>query len=172
VWVRPLILLLATAGSLGCEPRASEAAWPLFENTHHAPWPGAKQQPLGEAMDDFANYINRVHVHIHPWFVDGFLTRLDALPKGEPRNRADLHTRLALVIDGRSGALVSVTRTGSSGVLAFDQGTIEAVVHAFPSAPPPPACWSSDGRVYLSWVFHRGNEACGTWNARPFKLAF
>lgn len=49
---------------------------------------------------------------------------------------------------------------------------METIRRAFPTAPPPTSCWSSNGRVYLAWTFARGPEACGSLNAYPFKLAF
>lgn len=120
---------------------------------------------------DFARYLNEVHSRIHPIFADQFLARFDALPARDPENEP-LETEVAVVVEGRSGKLVHAVLVRSSGDAEFDTAARDSVVRAFPSAPAPAPCWSSDERVYFIWQFHRGPEACGTWNARPFKLSF
>jgi TonB family protein len=135
-------------------------------------WPSAKQLPLDEARVPFATYVNMVHGRLHPHFADGFLTSLDTLPTSDPRNALTLSTELAFAIDGKTGRLDNVKVTRSSGVPQFDAGALNAMKRAFPTVPPDPAIWSTDRKVYALWEFHRGPEACGTWNARPFKFAF
>jgi hypothetical protein len=131
----------------------------------------ATELPLGESKKDFASYLNDVHSRIHPIFADQFLASLERLSKSDPLN-GRLAAEVANVVDGRSGKLEYAVVTRSSDVTAFDEGARESVVRAFPTPVPPASLWSSDGRVYFTWDFHRGEEACGTWNARPHKLSF
>ena len=131
----------------------------------------ATELPLGESKRDFGRYVNDVHSRIHPFFADQFLESLSPLPSSDPLN-GPLAAEVAIVVDGRSGKLEYAVVTRSSDVTVFDEGARDSVVRAFPSPPPPATCWSSDGRVYFTWDFHRGQEACGTWNARPHKLSF
>ena len=135
-------------------------------------WPSAKEQPLGEARIAYAKYLNAIHALLHPVFADQYLASFDALPASDPRNISTLSTEVAFVVDGKTGRLDSAKVTRTSGVREFDAAAIESVKRAFPAAPPDPSTWSSDGKVYALWEFHRGPEACGTWNARPFRLAF
>jgi TonB family protein len=113
-----------------------------------------------------------VHARIHPFFADKFLADLDYLPASHPLNVQTLSTELAFVVDGKSRRLDSAKIARPSGVPEFDAGALDALKRAFPSAPPDPAIWSNDGKVYVMWEFHRGPEACGTWNTRPFKFEF
>jgi TonB family protein len=135
-------------------------------------WPTATSVPLGNARVPFARYVIDVHARLHPYFADGFLASLDRLPATDPRNDRSLFTEVAFVVEGKSGHLHSVEVYGSSGVPAFDGAVLDAVKHAFPSAPADRSLWSNDGNVYATWEFHRCEEACGAWNARPLKLEF
>jgi TonB family protein len=127
---------------------------------------------LGDARLQYANYLNSLHARIHPIFADGFLADLDRLPARDPLNIPTLSTELAFVVDGKTGRLDSAKVSRSSGVPAFDAGALDALKRAFPSAPPHPTTWSSDGKVYVLWEFYRGPEAGGTWNTRPFRFEF
>jgi hypothetical protein len=60
--------------------------------------------------------------------------------------------------------------TKASGVTAFDINALDSVHRAQPFGAPPREIVSPDGFVYFHWEFHRGPQACGTWNARPFIL--
>jgi hypothetical protein len=166
----PMPLTPCAAAPSATEPTSTEA--PPAPIPPESLWPGAAQQPLGEARIPFAHYLNLVHTRVHPFFADGFLASLDALPASDPRNAPGLATMLAFVIDGRTGGLDSVEVTRTSGVPGFDSGALDSMKRAFPTSPPAPATWSSNGKVHVHWEFHRGPEACGTWNARPFKLTF
>ena len=109
---------------------------------------------------------------MHPFFADTFLASLDKLPESDPRNAVTLSAEVAFVVDGKTGGLDSAKVSRSSGESEFDAWALYSLRRAFPAAPADQSMWSSDGRVYALWVFHRSIEACGTWNAHPFKLAF
>jgi hypothetical protein len=128
------------------------------------------QTALNTARVPFASYLNQVHSRIHPIFADQFLASLDSLPSSDPQNRPDLHTNLEIVLDRDEGRVHRLGVTKASGVTAFDVNALDSVYRAQPFGPPPREIVSPDGFVYFHWEFHRGPEACGTWNARPFIL--
>jgi hypothetical protein len=128
------------------------------------------QTALNTARVPFASYLNQVHARIHPIFADQFLSSLDSLPGNDPQNRQDLHTNLEIVLDRDEGRVHRLGVTRASGVTAFDVNALDSVYRAQPFGPPPREIVSPDGFVYFHWEFHRGPEACGTWNARPFIL--
>ena len=128
------------------------------------------QTALNTAKVPFASYLNHVHSRIHPIFADQFLSSLDNLPKSDPQNREDLHTNLEIVLDRDEGRVHRLGVTRASGVTAFDVNALDSVYRAQPFGPPPREIVSPDGFVYFHWEFHRGPEACGTWNARPYIL--
>jgi hypothetical protein len=128
------------------------------------------QTALNTARVPFASYLNQVHSRIHPIFADQFLASLDSLPASDPQNRPDLHTNLEIVLDRDEGRIQRLGVTKASGVTAFDINALDSVHRAQPFGAPPREIVSPDGLVYFHWEFHRGPEACGTWNARPFIL--
>jgi hypothetical protein len=128
------------------------------------------QTALNTARVPFASYLNQVHSRIHPIFADQFLASLDNLPASDPQNREGLHTNLEIVLDRDEGRVHRLGVTRASGVTAFDVNALDSVYRAQPFGPPPREIVSPDGFVYFHWEFHRGPEACGTWNARPFIL--
>ena len=74
------------------------------------------------------------------------------------------------MINGVSGAVESLALIKTSGVKEFDGAAMLAMLSAFP-LPAPHDIWSSDGRVYVAWSFHRRKEeACSTDLAWPFKI--
>ena len=127
-----------------------------------------KEVRLNGATVGFAPYLTHVHTRIHPIFADQFLTHLDNLPASDPMNRADLRVTLEIVIESQEGRVQRMGVTASSGVIAFDVFALESVDRAQPFGPAPREIVSPDGFVYVHWQFHRGPEACGTWNARLF----
>ena len=128
------------------------------------------QVRLNGSFRPFATYLNDVHAHIHPIFADRFLADLDLLPASDPMNRVGLPVKLEIVLESLEGRIQRMGVTASSGVTAFDVMALEAADQAQPFGPPPREIVSPDGLVYFHWEFHRGKEACGTWNARPFLL--
>lgn len=128
------------------------------------------QTALNTAASPFASYLNQVHNRIHPIFADTFLASLDSLPASNPMNRPEIYTALEIVLDRDQGRIQRMGVTRTSGVTAFDVAALESVYRAQPFGPPPQAILSPDGNVYFHWEFHRGVEACGTANARPFML--
>jgi len=128
------------------------------------------QTALNTARVPFASYLNQVHSRIHPIFADQFLASLESLPSSDPQNRPDLSTNLEIVLDRDEGRVHRLGVTKASGVTAFDVNALDSVYRAQPFGAPPRDIVSPDGFVYFHWEFHRGPEACGTWNARPFIL--
>ena len=128
------------------------------------------QTSLNTAQVPFATYLNGMHNRIHPLFADSFLGSLDNLPREHPLSDPKLITALEIVVS-RTGHLVKMGVTKTSGVTAFDIAALDSVSRASPFGPAPAAIVSPDGNVYLHWEFHRDEVyACSTMNARPFLL--
>ena len=128
------------------------------------------QLRLEGAIRPFAQYLNQVHARIHPIFADQVLASLDNLPSSHPLNRPDLRVTLEIILESREGRIQRMGVTAVSGLIAFDVLALDSVYRAQPFGPPPQAIVSPDGFVYFHWEFHRGLEACGTFNTRPFLL--
>lgn len=128
------------------------------------------QTALNTAKSAFAGYLNGIHNRIHPIFADSFLGSLDGLPASHPMNNEQLSTEVEIILDQESGNLVRMGVTKFSGITAFDIAALDSVKRAAPFGTPPREIVSPDGRVYLHWEFHRNQEACSTFNARPFIL--
>lgn len=128
------------------------------------------QTALNTARSAFAGYLNGIHNRIHPIFADSFLGSLDSLPASHPMNNEQLSTEVEIILDQESGNVVRMGVTKFSGVTAFDVAALDSVKRAAPFGAPPREIVSPDGRVYLHWEFHRNQEACSTFNARPFIL--
>lgn len=128
------------------------------------------QTALNTAKSAFAGYLNGIHNRIHPIFADSFLGSLDSLPLSHPMNNESLSTEVEIILDQESGNLVRMGVTKFSGITAFDIAALDSVKRAAPFGTPPREIVSPDGRVYLHWEFHRNQEACSTFNARPFIL--
>jgi TonB family protein len=131
---------------------------------------GNNRTALGEARHAFAGYLNVLHNRIHPIFADSFLGSLDALPATYPLNDQQLSTELEIILNQDAGGIERMGVTKSSGITAFDIAALESVKRAAPFGQPPPEVVSPDGNVYFHWEFHRNQEACSTFNARPFLL--
>lgn len=128
------------------------------------------QTALNTARSPFAGYLNGIHNRIHPLFADSFLGSLDSLPASHPMNNEQLSTEIEIILDQESGNLVRMGVTKFSGITAFDIAALDSVKRAAPFGTPPHEIVSPDGKVYLHWEFHRNQEACSTFNARPFIL--
>jgi outer membrane biosynthesis protein TonB len=85
-------------------------------------------------------------------------------------NNEQLSTEIEIILDQESGNIVRMGVTKFSGITAFDIAALDSVKRAAPFGTPPREIVSPDGNVYLHWEFHRNNEACSTFNARPFLL--
>jgi TonB family protein len=130
------------------------------------------QRPIGPvAAPHFARYLNEIHCRLHPIFADSFLAGLDQLPAAHQLNDPSLTVTLELVFDAR-GHLARRGVVQSSGVTAFDIGSIAAVERAAPFPPPHAELHSSDGQVYIHWTLRRDQMACSTLHAHPYRLAF
>ncbi len=125
---------------------------------------------LNGASQPFAEYLNLVHSRVHQIFANQFLASLDSQPHSVPMNRYDLHVTLEIVVEPRAGRIHRMGVTASSGLTAFDIYTLDSVFRAQPFGPAPRVIVSADGFVYFHWEFHRNEQACGTWNTRPFLL--
>ena len=160
----------APASASGVHAPGDIARWrPAVENYV----PSVKPQNairLNGARVPFAKYLNQVHARIHPIFADRGLASLDYLPTSTPVNRPDLKVMLEIILESRFGSIHRMGVATSSGVAAFDVLALDSVDRAQPFGTPPRAIVSADGFVYFHWEFHRGPEACGTWNTRPFLL--
>lgn len=130
----------------------------------------SNQLRLGSATKPFATYLNQVHARVHPIFADQFLASLDNLPSSDVMNRPDLRVMLEIILESQEGCIHRMGVVAGSSSTAFDVNALDSVYRAQPFGPPPRAIVSADGFVYFHWEFHRGPEACGTWNARPFLL--
>ena len=151
-------------------PRVDTAQWrPAVEGYVPAVRHG-NQRPLGGAKWPFAKFLNQVHARIHPLFADRFLASLDSLPSSDPMNRPELLVVLEIVLESNGGRVERMGVIASSGAIAFDVSALDALYRAQPFGPPPVEIVSTDGFVYFHWEFHRGPEACGAWNARPYLL--
>ncbi len=128
------------------------------------------QTALNTAKSAFAGYLNAIHNRIHPLFADTFLASLDNLPSSHPMNNESLSTEIEIILDQESGNVVRMGVTKFSGITAFDIAALDSVKRAAPFGTPPHEIVSPDGNVYLHWEFHRNNEACSTFNAKPFLL--
>src|SRR5450432_2888677 len=128
------------------------------------------QTALNTAKSAFAGYLNAIHNRIHPLFADTFLASLDSLPSSHPMNNDALSTEIEIILDQESGNIVRMGVTKFSGITAFDIAALDSVKRAAPFGTPPRVIVSPDGNVYLHWEFHRNQEACSTFNARPFIL--
>jgi hypothetical protein len=128
------------------------------------------QTALNTARSAFAGYLNAIHNRIHPLFADTFLSSLDSLPASHPMNNEQLSTEVEIILDQESGNVVRMGVTKFSGITAFDIAALDSVKRAAPFGTPPREIVSPDGNVYLHWEFHRNQEACSTFNARPFLL--
>jgi TonB family protein len=108
-----------------------------------------------------------MHRRIHRLFADGFLADLENLPSNNPLNDRSLVTTLEIILDdtGRIHRL-GVART--SGNMAFDVASLNAVRRAAPFGSVPQPILSGDGRVYMHWAFYRNERQCGTFNAEPY----
>jgi hypothetical protein len=118
-------------------------------------------------------YLEGVHACVHRAFAESFLRSLRDLPKAHPLSDPELGATVEIVVEGETGRLAEVGIVASSGVPEFDAAAVASFGRAFPLAPVPPAIWSSDGRLYVTWELHRRpEEGCRREQARPWKLRF
>ena len=126
------------------------------------------QQSLGVAQIPFAKYLKQIAARLQPVFVDGFVSWLRTLPSDHPMRRPHQFTRVELVIDARTGALVRQGVVLTSGVTGFDLAALHAIKRAGPFGAAPDGIASADGRVYVQWdLYNDEYSACTVGNARP-----
>ncbi len=115
------------------------------------------QSELGTRKHPFAAFITAMHRQIHHQFADGFLATIDY--KGQNLYPDTLVSAIEISInpDGKVDELVIVKHSGS---LPFDTAALDSVMSAAPFPDPPDAIKSRDGKVYLTWYFHRDGRQC------------
>jgi hypothetical protein len=124
---------------------------------------------LGDARVPFARYLNAMHEHIHPIFMDDLSRWASSLPKYAPS--ADLQVGLEMVIAKDTGRIVRMGVFRPSRVTTFDLLALATVGRAAPFGPAPDVIASPDGNVYVHWDFHSDPTlACIPINARPYIL--
>ena len=129
-----------------------------------APSPSPSPVALGTRARPLAVYIVSMHRRIHPLFTDQFLAGFDA------RHELDdpqLSTQLEIVVRA-DGSLDRVTIVRSSGAPGLDVAAVDSVTHAAPFDPVPAAIRSADGKLHLTWKFHRDAVlGCATLGVDP-----
>jgi TonB C terminal len=129
------------------------------------------ERPLRGAEADFAAYLQLIHGRLHARFSLESLPRLERVPCGEPVNDYELSVALELVLSAADGQLRELGIVRTSGVDAFDELALEAVLGAAPFGKPSATIVSNDGNVYVHWELHRNPLfACSTYFARPYLL--
>lgn len=115
------------------------------------------QSELGTRKHPFAAFITAMHRQIHRYWGDGFLADLDKKHKDSYPASLVSAIEIAIAPDGKVDGTIIVKPSGS---LPFDTAALDAVVSAAPFSPPPEAIKSRDGKVYLTWYFHRDDRQC------------
>jgi TonB family protein len=131
-----------------------------LENFTPAVKPG-NQSELGTRRHPFAGYIAGMHRQIHKFWGFGFLVELDGKSPSNPLNDPNLWTGLEIALkpDGTVDRLV-IAHPSGNGV--FDAAAMDAVMSAAPFPAPPDVIKSRDGKIYLTWRFHRDARQCAT----------
>lgn len=116
------------------------------------------QSELGTRKHPFAAFITQMHRQIHRFWGDGFLADLERRSRDNTYPMS-LITALEICVlpDGTLDGVIIVKPSGS---LPFDAAAIDAVTSAAPFDKPPDAIKSRDGKVYLTWSFHRDERQC------------
>ncbi|MDW8281206.1 MAG: TonB family protein [Myxococcales bacterium] len=139
-----------------------------LENFTPSVRPG-NQSELGTRRHPFAAFIARMHRQIHRFWGFGFLAELDRRSPAHPLNDMSLWTSLEITLRG-DGTVEKLVIERPSGHSTFDAAAMDAVLSAAPFETPPEAIRSRDGKVYLSWRFHRDNRQCATDFVQPHIL--
>ena len=120
------------------------------------------QSELGTRKHPFAAFITAMHRQIHRYWGDGFLVSIDHRMDRTARDNPypdSLETAIEIGIRA-DGALDGTIIAHASGSLPFDVAAMDAVMSAAPFPTPPDAIKSRDGKVYLTWHFHRDERQC------------
>jgi hypothetical protein len=126
---------------------------------------------LNAARVPFATYLNTIHNRIHPIFAEESLEFWNGRSKADKINDMATVAILEIVLDKRTGAIVRMGMTKSSGITEYDLTVLADVERAAPFGKAPDIIASPDGNVYLHWEFHRDPvDACTTRNAFPKML--
>lgn len=124
------------------------------------------QVALSAARFYFAQYIARVHLHIHPHYASRQPAIAALAAAGKP-----LAATIELVLEPTAGRVVRSGVVKTSGVPAFDGIALDTVTRAGPLGSAPHPIVSPDGRVYLHWELSSDPaDGCSPRRARPFML--
>ena len=124
---------------------------------------------LGTRAHPFAAYIAEMHRGIHKMWAFNFLGALDNKGALDPYNDMERWVQVGVVLSGE-GVVEKVLIERPSGYLPFDTAAMDAVMSCSPFPTPPETIKSVDGKVYLSWRFHRDDRQCGTFGVDPHIL--
>jgi len=127
------------------------------------------QTALRSRKHPFAQFIATMHRTIHDKWAYNFLEQLDTMGRSHALNKAELWTRVEIVLLG-DGKIDKVRTVRFSGNMQFDNAAREVVFNSAPYPTPPKEILSPNGKVYIHWAFHRDERACGTFGAEPFIL--
>jgi TonB family protein len=131
-----------------------------LENFTPAVRPG-NQSELGTRKHPFAAFIAAMHRQIHKFWGFGYLVELDGKSPGSPLNDFNLWTGLEITLKG-DGTVDRIIIEHPSGNGVFDAAAMDAVMSAAPFPSPPEVIKSRDGKIYISWRFHRDARQCAT----------
>jgi TonB family protein len=126
-----------------------------------APLPSDKlaEPPLMAGPND-AEYLTKVHAHVHKRWADNFLTLIGQnLALTDPLNDPGRVAEADIVISAQ-GKLLSATVTKSSGFPGFDSAIGEVMHDSAPFPAPPQSARSDDDNLHLHWVFARDQRRC------------
>lgn len=139
-----------------------------LENFTPSVKPGNESE-LGTRRHPFAAYIAGMHRQIHKFWGFGYLIELDGKPANSPYNDMNLWTGLEIALR-EDGSVDKIMIEHPSGNAVFDTAAMDAVMSSAPYGPPPDVIKSRDGKVYISWRFHRDNRQCATDFVQPHIL--
>jgi len=163
----------------GTSPAVAHALWKppspppsiAIDPTYAARMSPANRRALGAAAVPFAVWLNSVHTRVHPIWSDSYLESLASLPCDDKKNDPTLYAAVELVVEGKTGRLIHVGISRSSGIDDFDAAAVASFMRATPFPIPRPPTWSTDGNVYVIWEVYRDESyACTTMNVRPYLL--
>lgn len=117
------------------------------------------QSELGTRKHPFAAFIAAMHRQIHKFWGEGYLAALDA--RNDRTYDMSLVTAVEISLND-DGSLSGMIIARSSGNGVFDAAALDSVMSASPFPSPPGAIKSKDGKIYITWRFHRDDRQCAT----------
>jgi TonB family protein len=117
-------------------------------------------EPPIKVEGKLGEFVRAVHARAHKRWAGGFIRMVEErLPKNNPLN--DMKRRMVLQIAAtREGNIASLRAISRSGVRDMDDAIMEIVRESVPWPAPPDEALSDDGRVYVTWAFHRDARLC------------